>query len=240
MEMKKTENVQKQKANMKKKEAVENEENIAIQKKKELKEENGHSDETEYVEGEKTEEVTRKKTRRGGKKHKKGDQEEEEEVEEPVIKKTSQKKTEKQRKLERMKKYKKCMWEKRIKERDREREIELVPAYLDALRGRTLKSRARQDRRRLGKKEKKFATRRLGPVRFMAEDITVCDGDKLSGSLRRMRPVGNLFQERVKHLQRRNIIAPGVEKMYGKKRNLKKIIRRNYKDDRTMKSVYDD
>lgn len=38
---------------MKKKEAVENEENIAIQKKKELKEENGHSDETEYVEGEK-------------------------------------------------------------------------------------------------------------------------------------------------------------------------------------------
>ncbi|XP_047474257.1 caldesmon-like [Penaeus chinensis] len=224
-----------------KKKAVESKENVATQKKEELKEENDHSDETNNVEGEKTEDVTWKKTRRGGKKHKKGDQkEEEEEVEEPVIKKTSHKKTEKQRKLERMKKYKKSMWEKRIKERDRERKIELVPAYLDVLRDRTLRNRARQDRKRLVKNEKKFATRRLAPLRFMAEDTTVCDGDKLPGSLRRVRPVGNLFHERVKHLQRRNIIAPGVDKLYGKKGNLKKVIRRNYKDDRTMKSVYDD
>ncbi|XP_063605838.1 DNA ligase 1-like [Penaeus indicus] len=259
IKMRKTENVQKQKMNVGKKEAVENKENVtqkkkaierkenvATQKKEELKEENDHIDETNNVEtnnveGEKTEDVTWKKTRRGGKKHKKGDQkEEEEEVEEPVIKKTSHKKTEKQRKLERMKKYKKSMWEKRIKERDRERQIELVPAYLDALRDRTLRNRARQDRKRLVKNEKKFATRRLAPLRFMAEDITVCDGDKLPGSIRRVRPVGNLFHERVKHLQRRNIIAPGVDKLYGRKRNLKKIIRRNYKDDRTMKSVYDD
>ncbi|XP_037777768.1 LOW QUALITY PROTEIN: uncharacterized protein DDB_G0283697-like [Penaeus monodon] len=241
IKVKKTENVQEHKTNVEKKDTVENKENVSAQKKKELKEENGNNDETNSVEGEKTEDVTWKKTRRGGKKHKKGDQkeEEEEQVEEPVIKKTSHKKTEKQRKLERMKKYKKSMWEKRIKERDRERQIELVPAYLDALRDRTLRNRARQDRKKLVKNEKKFATRRLAPLRFMAEDITVCDGDKLPGSIRRVRPVGNLFHERVKHLQRRNIIAPGVDKLYGKKRNLKKIIRRNYKDDRTMKSVYD-
>ncbi|XP_042879235.1 ribosome biogenesis protein NOP53-like isoform X2 [Penaeus japonicus] len=239
VKVKKTKAVQdreaKPKKELRKKAGVESKKNVAIQKTEEVKEENTDVDKVDSAEVKKEEEVTWKKTRRGKKKKKS-----EKEDDQPVVKKISQRKTEKQRKLERVKKYKKCIWEKRINERDREARVELVPTYLETMRNRMLKNRARRERKKQANKEKRFRTRRLGPAKFLDEDMTVCDGDKLPGSIRRVRPVGNLFLERVKHLQRRNMIAPGADMNYGTKKNLKKGIRRSNREDKTMKSVYDD
>jgi nucleolar protein 53 len=76
-------------------------------------------------------------------------------------------------------------------------------------------------------------TKRLGRGRFEEYLEPVLTSDELTGSLRRLKPQGDLIEERVKSLQKRNIVPIGGDK----ERRLKKRMREKLVERRDVKEV---
>ncbi|XP_046849456.1 ribosome biogenesis protein NOP53-like [Xenia sp. Carnegie-2017] len=98
-----------------------------------------------------------------------------------------------------------------------------------------LKKSKEKMQERLKKKEEKILKssskpKRLGRQKFEEMNIEIQLMDELKGSLRNLKPEGNLFEDRFKSFQRRNIIEPRRPIMPHRKYKLKEYEKRSYKN----------
>ncbi|XP_028417836.1 ribosome biogenesis protein NOP53-like [Dendronephthya gigantea] len=100
---------------------------------------------------------------------------------------------------------------------------------------RTIKKGEEKTQKRQEEKQKKMIEasskpQRLGRQKFEEMNIEVQLTNELRGSLRNLKPEGNLFEDRFKNLQRRNIIEPRRPVMPHRKYKLKEYEKRSYKN----------
>ncbi|XP_061173866.1 ribosome biogenesis protein NOP53-like [Saccostrea echinata] len=72
-------------------------------------------------------------------------------------------------------------------------------------------------------------TRKLGRLKFEEPLLEIKLSDELEGSLRRLKPEGNLFVDRMKSLEKRNIMEPRQEAKKYRKYKRKTVIKRSHK-----------
>jgi len=73
-------------------------------------------------------------------------------------------------------------------------------------------------------------TLRLGKNKFEAPDVEIQLPDELSGSLRLLKPEGNLLADRYKNFQRRNLIEPRTRQKKFRKYKMKKFEKSGHKE----------
>merc|ERR1711881_99170 len=73
-------------------------------------------------------------------------------------------------------------------------------------------------------------TKRLSKQKFKEGETNVLTSDELSGTLRELRPDGNLLKDSFRSLQRRNIIEPRNRVLPHTKYKRKVVVKRSYKN----------
>ncbi|XP_014438642.2 LOW QUALITY PROTEIN: ribosome biogenesis protein NOP53 [Tupaia chinensis] len=72
--------------------------------------------------------------------------------------------------------------------------------------------------------------RRLGRLKYQAPDIDVQLSSELSGSLRTLKPEGNILRDRFKSFQRRNMIEPRERAKFKRKYKVKLVEKRSFRE----------
>lgn len=90
----------------------------------------------------------------------------------------------------------------------------------------------RKKKLELKKKEPKV----LGALKYEEPDLEFNMGQEITGSLKNLKPEGNLLTNRFKSMQRRNILAP-TKKQRRKKAKVKKFVKPGHKDEDWKKTV---
>lgn len=80
-------------------------------------------------------------------------------------------------------------------------------------------------------KEKKLSAHRISRRRYKEPEITVNTLEDITGSMRSLKPEGNLLLERFKSLQKRNILPSGVLRKPRRKTMIKKYIKQSHKGE---------
>lgn len=142
----------------------------------------------------------------------------------------TQKKTERQRKREKAEKF---------KEQQRLAEKEQVEKRQQLFQLRTIKAsinkqdqttKAKQIQRKLKQEAQKSQPRRLGRLKFQAQDKEVQLSDELAGSLRRLKPEGSVLKDRFKSLQKRNLIEPRERAKFKRRLKVKYVEKRAFRE----------
>ncbi|KAF5918501.1 LOW QUALITY PROTEIN: ribosome biogenesis protein NOP53 [Diceros bicornis minor] len=87
--------------------------------------------------------------------------------------------------------------------------------------------RARRQARRLAEADR---PRRLGRLKYQAPDVDVQLSSELSGSLRTLKPEGNILRDRFKSFQRRNMIEPRERAKFKRKYKVKLVEKRAFRE----------
>ncbi|KAF3848058.1 hypothetical protein F7725_021086 [Dissostichus mawsoni] len=69
-------------------------------------------------------------------------------------------------------------------------------------------TKVKQIQRKANQEAEKSQPRRLGKLKFQAQDLEVQLSDELAGSLRQLKPEGSVLKDRFKSMQKRNLIEP--------------------------------
>ncbi|XP_048225061.1 ribosome biogenesis protein NOP53 isoform X2 [Perognathus longimembris pacificus] len=88
----------------------------------------------------------------------------------------------------------------------------------------------RSERRRLRRLAEADKPRRLGRLKYQDPDIDVQLSSELSGSLRTLKPEGNILRDRFKSFQRRNMIEPRERAKFKRKYKVKLVERRAFRE----------
>ncbi|XP_037632060.1 ribosome biogenesis protein NOP53 [Sebastes umbrosus] len=118
------------------------------------------------------------------------------------------KKTERQRKKERAEKLK---WQRRQAHRvrmDKRQQIFQLRNIKISIKQQEQDTQTKQIQRKANQEAQKAQPRRLGKLKFQAQDMEVQLSDELAGSLRQLKPEGSVLKDRFKSLQKRNLIEP--------------------------------
>nr|CAG4651876.1 EOG090X07H9 [Triops cancriformis] len=83
--------------------------------------------------------------------------------------------------------------------------------------------------------EKDLKPRTLGKVKYEEPEIDLQLSEELCGSLRELKPEGDLLMDRYKSLQKRNFIEPRLRQRMKRKYKLKKFEKRSHKDPEVRK-----
>ncbi|CAB3983536.1 Hypothetical predicted protein [Paramuricea clavata] len=116
------------------------------------------------------------------------------------------------------------------KEKVKENEVFRVKSLKKLMKKDAEKTKERQEKKQKKLVEASSKPQRLGRQKFEEMNIEIQLTDEVSGSLRNMKPEGNLFEDRFKNLQRRNIIEPRRPVMPHRKYKLKEYEKRSYKN----------
>jgi len=92
------------------------------------------------------------------------------------------------------------------------------------------KSADTKEKREALEQDNEGKTKRLGKYKFKEGDTVVLPSDELSGTLRELRPDGNLLKDSFCSLQRRNIIEPRNRVLPHTKYKRKVVVKRSYKN----------
>ncbi|XP_046892477.1 ribosome biogenesis protein NOP53 [Hypomesus transpacificus] len=153
-----------------------------------------------------------------------------EEDEMPVGAVPQEKKTEKQRKKERMEKIKEQQQHSLRTLTERHQQLFQLRSIQASLKQRDHTTRERQKRRRAKMEAQKSLPRRLGRLKFQASDLDVQLSDEIPGSLRTLKPEGSILKDRFKSMQKRNLIEPRERAKFKRRHKLKYTEKRAFKE----------
>lgn len=142
----------------------------------------------------------------------------------------SAKKTERQRKREKAEKIKE---QQRLADRqqtDQRQQLFQLRSIKSSIRQQEAKTKARQLNRKAKQEAQKAQPRRLGKLKFQAQDMEVQLSDELAGSLRRLKPEGSVLKDRFKSLQKRNLIEPRERAKFKRRHKLKYVEKRAFRE----------
>ncbi|XP_061574987.1 ribosome biogenesis protein NOP53 [Cololabis saira] len=141
------------------------------------------------------------------------------------------KKSEKQRKRERAEKVKEQRRLAGKHKTQQHQQLFQLRSIKTSIKQQELDTKANVVKRKAKQEAQKALPRRLGKLKFQAQDMEVQLSDELAGSLRRLKPEGSVLKDRFKSLQKRNLIEPrerikfkrGLKVKYTEKRAFKEI-----------------
>lgn len=108
-------------------------------------------------------------------------------------------------------------------EQRREKEVERIRAIQKELTKGKKASLERQKKRSQLKMSRMFGPRKIGPHKFQPQALAIKLSHELGDSFRELQSEGNLFEDRYKSLQKRNIIEPRV--LQKKSRRYKLVVK---------------
>ncbi|XP_046538698.1 ribosome biogenesis protein NOP53 [Equus quagga] len=88
----------------------------------------------------------------------------------------------------------------------------------------------RREQRRARRLAEADRPRRLGRLKYQAPDIDVQLSSELSGSLRTLKPEGNILRDRFKSFQKRNMIEPRERAKFKRKYKVKLVEKRAFRE----------
>ncbi|CAL8343437.1 unnamed protein product [Arctogadus glacialis] len=141
-----------------------------------------------------------------------------------------EKKTEKQRKKERVQKIKE---QRRLASRyktGQQQQLFQLRSIKVSLRQREQRTKERQTQRRANQEAEKYRPRRLGKLKFTAQDLEVQLTHELTGSLRTLKPEGSVLKDRFKSLQKRNLIEPRERAKFKRRLKIKYVEKRSFRE----------
>uniref|UniRef100_A0A8C5CJ42 Ribosome biogenesis protein NOP53 n=1 Tax=Gadus morhua TaxID=8049 RepID=A0A8C5CJ42_GADMO len=141
-----------------------------------------------------------------------------------------EKKTEKQRKKERVQKIKE---QRRLASRyktGQQQQLFQLRSIKVSLRQREQRTKERQTQRRANQEAEKYRPRRLGKLKFTAQDLEVQLTNELTGSLRTLKPEGSVLKDRFKSLQKRNLIEPRERAKFKRRLKIKYVEKRSFRE----------
>ncbi|XP_061683748.1 ribosome biogenesis protein NOP53 isoform X2 [Syngnathoides biaculeatus] len=142
----------------------------------------------------------------------------------------AEKKTERQRKKEKAEKIKD---QQRLAERHqtkRRQQLFQLRSIKAAIKQQEKRACARQKQRKAKMEAQKAQPRRLGKLKFKAEDLEIKLSDELTSSLRQLKPEGSILKDRFKSLQKRNLIEPRERAKFKRKYKLKYVEKRAFRE----------
>ncbi|CAJ1066179.1 ribosome biogenesis protein NOP53 isoform X2 [Xyrichtys novacula] len=142
----------------------------------------------------------------------------------------SEKKTERQRKREKADKIKE---QQRLDDRrltDQRQQLFQLRSIKSSIKQQDQKTKTRQERRKAKQEAQKAQPRRLGKLKFQAEDLEVKLSDEMVGSLRQLKPEGSVLKDRFKSLQKRNLIEPRERAKFKRRHKLKYTEKRAFRE----------
>ncbi|XP_044057236.1 ribosome biogenesis protein NOP53 isoform X2 [Siniperca chuatsi] len=142
----------------------------------------------------------------------------------------AEKKTERQRKRERAEKIKE---QRRLASRrqiGQHQQLFQLRSIKASIKQQDQKTKAKQKQRKANQEAQKAQPRRLGKLKFQAQDLEVQLSDELAGSLRRLKPEGSVLKDRFKSLQKRNLIEPRERAKFKRRHKLKYVEKRAFRE----------
>ncbi|XP_055752145.1 ribosome biogenesis protein NOP53-like [Salvelinus fontinalis] len=161
------------------------------------------------------------------------EEEDEEEEEEDVSIRgglQQEKKTEKERKRERADKIKTQQKQAARAFTDKKQQLFQLRSIQATLKRREQRTRDRVAQRKANQEAEKSMPRRLGRLKFQAQDLEIQLSDEIPGSLRTLKPEGSVLKDRFKSMQKRNMIEPRERAKFKRRHKVKYVEKRAFKE----------
>ncbi|XP_074536421.1 ribosome biogenesis protein NOP53 isoform X1 [Halichoeres trimaculatus] len=142
----------------------------------------------------------------------------------------SEKKTERQRKREKADKIKE---QQRLSDRqqtNQRQQLFQLRSIKASIKKQDQKTKDRQTKRKAKQEAQKAQPRRLGKLKFQAQDLEVKLSDELASTLRQLKPEGSVLKDRFKSLQKRNLIEPRERAKFKRRHKLKYVEKRAFRE----------
>nr|XP_029536559.1 ribosome biogenesis protein NOP53-like [Oncorhynchus nerka] len=160
-------------------------------------------------------------------------EEEEEEEEDDVSIRgglQQEKKTEKERKRERADKIKSQQKQAARVFTDKKQQLFQLRSTQATLKRREQRTRERVAQRKANQEAEKSMPRRLGRLKFQAQDLEIQLSDEIPGSLRTLKPEGSVPKDRFKSMQKRNMIEPRERAKFKRRHKVKYVEKRAFRE----------
>ncbi|XP_034023754.1 ribosome biogenesis protein NOP53 [Thalassophryne amazonica] len=141
----------------------------------------------------------------------------------------AEKKSEKQRKkqkAEKIKEQQQLAIKRQIEKRQQLFQLRSIKASIKEKEQITMK---RREQRKAKQEAQKSQPRRLGRLKFQAQDLEVQLSDELANSLLRLKPEGSVVKDRFKSMQKRNLIEPRERAKFKRRHKLKYVEKRAFR-----------
>ncbi|XP_034556659.1 ribosome biogenesis protein NOP53 [Notolabrus celidotus] len=142
----------------------------------------------------------------------------------------SEKKTERQRKKERAEKVKDQRRQANRQKNYQQQQLFQLRSIKASIKQRDQRTKARQTQRKANQEAQKAQPRRLGKLKFQAQDLEVKLSDELASSLRQLKPEGSVLKDRFKSLQKRNLIEPRERAKFKRRHKVKYQEKRAFRE----------
>ncbi|XP_057694224.1 ribosome biogenesis protein NOP53 [Corythoichthys intestinalis] len=142
----------------------------------------------------------------------------------------AEKKTERQRKKEKAEKIKEQQRLSEKNQTNKRQQLFQLRSIKATIKQQEKRTAARQKRRKAKMEAQKSQPRRLGKLKFQADDIEIKLSDELRSSLRELKPEGSVLKDRFKSLQKRNLIEPRERAKFKRKYKLKYVEKRAFRE----------
>ncbi|XP_038817379.1 ribosome biogenesis protein NOP53-like [Salvelinus namaycush] len=141
-----------------------------------------------------------------------------------------EKKTEKERRRERANKIKSQQKQAARAFTDKKQQLFQLRSIQATLKRREQQTRERVAQRKANQEAEKSMPRRLGRLKFQAQDLEVQLSDEIPGSLRTLKPEGSVLKDRFKSMQKRNMIEPRERAKFKRRHKVKYVEKRAFKE----------
>uniref|UniRef100_A0A667Y4A6 Ribosome biogenesis protein NOP53 n=1 Tax=Myripristis murdjan TaxID=586833 RepID=A0A667Y4A6_9TELE len=141
----------------------------------------------------------------------------------------AEKKTEKQRKREKMDKIKAQQRQVDRQQIDRRQQLFQLRSIKASIKQQEQRTKERQTERKAKQEAQKAMPRRLGRLKY-TPDLEVQLSDELASSLRQLKPEGSILKDRFKSLQKRNLIEPRERAKFKRRHKLKYVEKRAFRE----------
>lgn len=142
----------------------------------------------------------------------------------------AQKKTERQRKREKAEKMKEQQRLADKEQMEKRQQLFQLRTIKASIKKQDQKTKAKQIQRKDKQEAQKSQPRRLGRLKFQAQDMEVQLSDELAGSLRQLKPEGSVLKDRFKSLQKRNLIEPRERAKFKRRLKVKYVEKRAFRE----------
>lgn len=142
----------------------------------------------------------------------------------------AEKKTERQRKRERADKIKEQRRQADRHHTNQRQQLFQLRSIKASIKQQEQTTKAKQKQRNDKKEAQKAQPRRLGRLKFQAQDMEVQLSDELAGSLRQLKPEGSILKDRFKSLQKRNLIEPRERAKFKRRHKVKYVEKRAFRE----------
>ncbi|KAL0972789.1 hypothetical protein UPYG_G00194780 [Umbra pygmaea] len=141
-----------------------------------------------------------------------------------------EKKTEKERRKVRANKIKEQQKQASKELTGRKQQLFQLRSIQAALKRQEQRTSERRSQRKAKQEAERSMPRRLGKLRFQAQDLEVQLSNEIPGSLRKLKPEGSVLTDRFKSMQKRNLIEPRNRAKFKRKLKVKYVEKRSFRE----------